>query len=120
MGKVINGISVTQFIKGWWGSNDEGLRLLFQLGLPNELPFNAEQYLNTGNFTITLFNGATIGVTINKCDTYFEFTSKWPDKRFCFRLYREWDGANIDEIIKMESYAVGECTRRVLTSKSIL
>lgn len=117
---MINGVVVSQFIKGWWGNNGEGQELLRQLGLPNELPFNVENYLNTGKFIMPLFNGSTIKVAISKYDTHFEFSCKWPSKKYCFKLFREWEGVDIDEIIKMESYSIGECTRKIMISKDVL
>lgn len=121
MGKIINGIIVQQFVKGWWGEKNEGKTLLSTLNLPTEaIPFDVEEYLNTGKFVLTLSNDMTANVTISKQDSYFEFTCKWTDRKYCFKLFREWDGTEIDTIIQMESYAVGECTRKILTSKSIL
>lgn len=121
MGKIINGIIVQQFINGWWGENNEGNILLHSLGLPADtLPFDVEQLLNTGEFVVFTSNKIVIKVTINKQDTYFEFMCKWPDKKYCFKLFRNWDGIEIDTIIKMESYAVGECVRKIITNKSIL
>lgn len=121
MGRMTNGIIIQQFIKGWWGKKHEGEKLLHALGLPTDaLPFDVEEYLNTGKFTLHLSNKMVAEVTINKQDTYFEFTCKWTDRKHCFKLFREWDGTEIDTIIKMESYAIGECTRKIMTSKSIL
>lgn len=121
MVKIVNGVIVQQFVKGWWGEKNEGERLLRALDLPaNILPFDVEQYLNTGKFTLSLCNKISAEVTINKQDAYYEFMCKWPDRKYCFKLFREWDGTEIDTIIRMESYAVGECTRKIITSKSIL
>lgn len=121
MVKVVNGIITQQFIKGWWGGNDEGETLLSALGLPTDkVPFDVEEYLNKGKTQISLDNGATAEVTVNKQDAYFEFMCEWPGKRYHFKLFREWDGMELDTILKMESYSIGECTRKVMTSKSIL
>lgn len=121
MSKIINGIIVQQFIKGWWGENKDGKMLLQHLDLPtNTMPFDAEELLRTNRIAIYLVNDIAVEITINKQDAYYEFTCKYPDKRFRFKLFREWDGTDIDTIIKMESYAVGECVRKVLTSRSVL
>lgn len=121
MAKMINGVVVQQFIKGWWGENGEGKALLTALGLPSdEIPFEVEQYLTEGKFSVRLNDGFVANVTINKQDAYFEFACKWPDRKYCFKLFREWDGAELDTIIRMESYSIGECTRKIMTSKSIL
>lgn len=119
--KIINGIIVQQFIKGWWGDNQDGKKLLQFLGLPiNTLPFDAEELLRANKIVIYLVDNIAVEISIDKQDAYYEFTCKYPDKKFRFKLFREWDGVDIDTIIKMESYAVGECVRKVLTSRSIL
>ena len=117
MAKMINGVVVQQFIKGWWGENGEGKALLAALDLPSDkIPFEVEQYLTEGKFSVRLNDGFVANVTINKQ----EFACKWPDCKYCFKLFREWDGAELDTIIRMESYSIGECTRKIMTSKSIL
>lgn len=120
MGKIINGILVSQFAKGWWGVNGEGEELLNKLGLEGDtIPFSVENYLSTGRLSLRTINGVA-EVTVTKHDAHFDFSCKWPNKTLSFKLYREWDGTDLGEIIKMESYSVGECTRKVLTSKSVL
>lgn len=121
MSKIVNGIMLQQFIKGWWGENDEGVLLLQSLGLSNScIPFDVENFLKTNEFSIDLNNNVSALVNINKQDAYYEFVCKYPNKKYHFKLFREWDGVDVDTIIKMESYAVGECTRKILTSRSIL
>lgn len=120
MGKVINGISLQQFKRGWWGEKEEGVTLLNSLGLPTDkLPFDVEAYLTSSGMVVKVNNNEA-KITMNKQDLCFEFVCKWKNEKHSFKLYREWDGLDLDTIIDLESYAVGECTRKVMTNRNML
>lgn len=120
MGKIINGIDIQIFKSGWWGNNNEGADALESVGLPpDKVPFDVEKLLN-GEDCYILTSDAEIHISVNKQDNCFEFVRKHLGKSKSFRLYREWDGVNIDAIIELESYSVGECVRQILINKNIL
>lgn len=120
MNKVVNGINIQDFISGWWGQHNEGANVLKSIGLPSDkIPFDIEKFVTDGQCVIPV-EDTEIHVAMQKQDNLFEFSCKHLNKRRSFRLYREWDGTDINTIIKMESYSVGECVRQILISKNIL
>jgi hypothetical protein len=120
MRKIINGITTQDFISGWWGKHNEGVSVLNAIGLPTDkIPFDIKELLTTEQCTITI-DDAQVTLMINKQDAFFEFSCKSLNRKRSFKLYREWDGTDLDTIIKMESYSVGECVRKILVNKNIL
>lgn len=107
MGKIINGINVQHFISGWHGQ------------CADTIPFDVESLLTTGQCVI-IVDGVKNHITIDRQDSFFELSCKYLNKKRSFKLFREWDGMDIDIIIKMESYSLGECVRKILTGKNIL
>lgn len=120
MSKIVNGINIQNFISGWWGEHDEGLNVLSSIGLPTDtIPFDIEKFLATGK-CIIIIGGTEAHISIDKQDNCFEFSYKCLNEKRSFKLFREWDGTDIDVIIKMESYSLGECVRQILIGKNIL
>lgn len=103
MSKLINGILVQQFIKGWYDASGT-----------YDIPFDIEAYLNTGEAVLKMPNGATATLVMSKQDDYYEFAFK--GRRHRIKLYREWDGVDLDVIVNLESYAIGEYTKMAINS----
>ena len=120
MRKMIKGVSVQHFLSGWWGRNS-GKKLLQELGLStDELPFDVECFLERGTAMFKDSVGESVSVCYKKHDTHFEFGCIYHNKRRAFKLYREWKGENLDTIIQLESYSIGDCTRQIISGKSII
>lgn len=115
------GIDVQYFIKGWWGEHGEGESLLQTLALPSiAIPFRVKSLLE--NETVTFKDGADQEITVwfNKHDTHFEFNCSYMGKQRHIRLYREWETETLDDIIRFESYSIGECVRKIIMGESVV
>lgn len=114
---IINGIDENEFKKGWWGMEDEGRELLSMLSLPtSRLPFNVSDYLSNGKINVSV-KGKQWLLGYHRYDEMFEFSLLKNEKPKVIKLYREWDGEDLDMVIALESYAVGEYTRFILGGK---
>lgn len=114
---IINGIDEKEFRRGWWGRNKEGQSLLRELGLPdNRLPFDINRYLVYGKANVKV-NGKNWQLEYHKSDNLFEFSLLRFEKPKVTRLYREWGGEDLNMVLELESYAVGEYTRYALSGK---
>lgn len=121
MGRVINGVSLRLFYNGWWGEHGEGNKLLGSLGLPQDkFPTSVEKLLKNSVVSFTDAEKNCIFVCFSKNDEYFEFYSIRQGKKRIARLHREWQSESLDAIIRLESYAIGECIRHVLAGESII
>ena len=121
MSKVVNGISVQHFISGWWGEHDEDKESIRELGLPlDEMPFDVERFLQRKTICFKDGYGEKISVCFKKHDTHFEFGCIYKDKKRSVRLYREWETEALDTIIQLESWSIGDCTRRIIVGKSLI
>lgn len=121
MSKVVKGISVQHFTAGWWGEHLEGKQLLAELGLPtNKMPFSVEQFLRKETVTLKDSNGDKASIWFHKCDSHFEFGCIYKEKQRKIRLFREWETEDLDTTIQLESYSIGDCTRKIIFGESIV
>lgn len=115
MAKMINGIIQEVFEKGWWGKNAEGKEFLERVSLSAfEIPFDVERYLTAQNMTIWTPQYEFITSFVRN-DYRFEFYTSLNGKKFKQYLYREWDTEDLGLVIHLESYAVGEFTRNIMS-----
>ena len=118
MEKIINGVLTSAFERGWWGRNDEGKCFLRQLHIPCHIPFDVPQYL-LGNTVSVEIPDKQVFISYKKFDFRIEFSMS-VDGRKCKRyLYYEWGREDLNMIIELESYAIGECTRNMLKGKQL-
>lgn len=118
---IVNGINLYYFNAGWWGKQNEGKMLLQNLGLSEEkIPFNVKQYIKNESISFVDCLGAKISICFKKYDTHFEFNCIFNNKKRTVRLYREWTEETFDAIIQFESYSIGECTRQIISGKSVI
>lgn len=108
MAKIINGINVNGFKRGWNGANGQ---------FP--IPLNIEKYLKCGQTEILLDNEHR-NVSFTREDGMFLFSCGNSELRRPMKLYREWRNESLDMIMWLESVAVGECTRKVIQGEKLL
>lgn len=114
---IINGIDEVEFERGWWGENDDGKKILGVLDLPaTTIPFDIRSYLTHGKADIRI-RGRDMHLTLKKYDEWFEFGMTRKTKPKILKLYREWNGEDLNMIMRLESYAVGEYTRLILRNR---
>lgn len=115
MAKMINGIIQEVFEKGWWGNRGEGGKFLQKIALPtNKIPFDVGAYLSFQSMTLWTPKYEFI-TSFVKNDYRFEFYTLLNGKRFKQYLYREWETEDLGLVIHLESYAVGEYTRNMMS-----
>lgn len=108
MAKIINGINVDGFKKGWNGANGQSF-----------IPLNIEKYLRYGRAEI-LSDVERRSVSFKRDDGMFLFSCGDSELRRPMKLYREWRNESLDMIMWLESVAVGECTRKVIQGERLL
>lgn len=108
--KVVNGIIVEAFQKGWQEDGHENL----------PVPFNIEDYFVNGRANITLSGKKTFEVSFTKTDGLFEFSCGNTQLKKPMKLYREWKNESLEMIMWLESVAIGDCTRKVLQGEKLL
>lgn len=112
---MINGIIQEVFEKGWWGNHGEGSQFLQKIALPtNKIPFDVGAYLSSQSMTLWTPKYEFI-TSFVKNDYRFEFYTLLNGKRFKQYLYREWETEDLGLVIHLESYAVGEYTRNMMS-----
>lgn len=115
MAKMVNGMIQEVFEKGWWGNHGEGEKFLREISLPTTvLPFDASAYLSSQSMTLWTPKYEFI-TSFVKNDYRFEFYTLLNGKRFKQYLYREWETEDLGLVIHLESYAVGEYTRNMMS-----
>lgn len=110
MTKVINGIMVDGFKKGWRCKDLP----------PRPIPFDVDEYLSNGFADIGLPNGKSKRIAFTRGDDLFEFSYDGTQIKRPMKLYREWRNESLDMIMQLESYAIGECTRKVIEGYRLL
>lgn len=118
---IVNGINTKHFENGWWGEHGEGNSLLNELGLPaDKVPFSVGGFLKNMSLSFSDSNGETVWVGFKMDEERFEFSCKYLGKLRVTKLFREWQREDIDTILMMESYSIGECVRKIIAGNSLI
>lgn len=121
MSKVFYGVNIQHFTAGWWGEHSESNKLLQMLGLPpNRIPFCVEWFLRNRSIILKDAERNKIMVWFTKNDIMYEFHCIYKDRRRHIRLYREWETVDVERIVQLESYSIGECARKIIMGESIV
>lgn len=112
---------IESFKAGWQGEHGEGKEVLRLLGLPTDtVPFNVRQFLKRRRLSFVMPNGGRVTVTLKKNGERFDFLCLFCGQKRVIKLYREWTTENQETIKNFEAYAIGECTRKIITGDRII
>lgn len=110
MAKMVQGVLVNKFKYG------------YLMKLPDltsaDIPFDVEDYLREHELIDSL-SGDVIGFKVfdDKLEIYRQRDNSIIKQ---FRLFRDWPNQELDDIIQMESQAIGDCTRRMLLGEALV
>lgn len=109
MAKMISGVLVREFQEGFLSRADI-----------EKIPFNVVSFLSSKTTEVKTPEGRLGRVKFIVTDDFIDFILK---SRGCparnIRLYREWPNYEIEDIMKLESKAVGDCVRRIIYGETL-
>lgn len=116
---TINGINPAKFQEGWWGEKGEGVKTLRSLALPVlNIPFDVNMFLRFGKLEIPRI-GAKITMETNNEYYLLTYGVRSKDSKH-IKLFREWPGEDDTYVTNIESFALGECVRKLLNRENLI
>lgn len=111
------GLYITEFIRGFFGKNNEGNAMLENMGLSDEVvPFSVALFLQNGEIQWKDSDGMVAYITYRFKPGMLECYGAYKGKHKTSRLFLEWNHYEDKETItRLESEAIGDlCMRCIL------
>ena len=112
----VKGFYINEFIRGFFGDNNEGRETLSRMGLPsNSIPFSVAVFLQTQRIVWQDKNDNRVTISFKLRPNQLECFGTYLKKKKSIRLFREWGTHEDPEVIaRLESEAIGDCCMRCI------
>lgn len=107
MAKIINGVLRDEFIHGYCGEANASV------------PFKVDKFLKNRSVMFKLERKKWCNICFTVLDDRIELRYSDDEDRRILKLFREWPGYSLDDIIKLESVALGNCVRKIIDGEPL-
>lgn len=106
----ISGYYINEFTRGFLGEQNEGNKMLKQMGLPiNEIPFSVAIFLQNKRIRWKDSEGNVAAISFKLKPNQMECFGSYLGQKKSIRVFREWGShEDLEVIAKLESEAIGD------------
>lgn len=107
---TVNGLYTNEFIRGFFGEQSEGKKMLKRMGLPTDtIPFSAALFMQKGAAQWKDAGGNIAHISYKCKQNQLECYGSYMGQRKSLRIILEWgNNEDIEMIAKLESEAIGD------------